>query len=102
MVRVSGKLEVMNLDELLTEIHSRRLIVTLAGVLWSPNEPIPMKLRQAVKCHRRALLYQLYRRGDVRLCPARDLHRRYYRHAGQGRFVCDMCLKLDASIMEAC
>jgi len=36
-----------------------------------PNEPIPMKLRQAVKCHRRALLYQLYRRGDVRLCPAR-------------------------------
>src|SRR6266566_518538 len=97
---MAGKMEVMNLDELLTEIHSRQLIVTLVGVLWSPNKPIPMKLRQAMKRHRPALLYQLYR-GDVRLCPT-PLHRCHYRYVGKGRYVCDMCLQLDRSIMEAC
>ena|SRR5258708_2195220 len=93
-MNVVRKLEVdeasMSLDELLTEIHTRRLILTVAGVLWSPHTHVPMKIRRAVKYYRSALIRLLYL-GDFRLCASKHLHRPFWRHRGAGEFECTVC-----------
>lgn len=58
---------------------------------------LPSWLRLALRNRRRGLA-QLMLQGDVRLCPAPDLHRREWRYAGQGRYQCEVCRRIDAQL----
>lgn len=83
----------MELDELLREVRRRRLILLQHGVLWSPNTPVPGATRRAIVQHRPALLH-LIKQGDIRVCADCELHRPYWKHAGSGRYVCDVCARI--------
>lgn len=82
-------------SDLLLEITTRRLFILSHGALWSPNTHVPMSIRQAIKKHRHELK-RMIADGDIRLCPARDLHRHSWRYAGNGCYQCGMCLQLAA------
>lgn len=83
----------MTLDETLIQIRSRPLLLTGEAQLWHPNQHVTQDVTQAVKRHRRALLALLVL-ADVRVCPNPGLHRKYWRYAGAGLFVCDKCQEL--------
>ncbi len=35
---------------------------------------------------------------DIRVCVNRDWHRQYWRYAGQGKFECEVCKKLEKQV----
>jgi len=80
----------VRLDDVLREIRARQLILLQNGALWSPNTRVPMDTRRAIREHR-AMLVDLIRGGDIRVCVDPGLHRQYWQHAGSGRFVCEIC-----------
>ena len=83
----------MTLDELLTEVRRRRLILISNGVLWSPNTPTPAAIRSAIVKHRPTLLH-LIRQGDVRVCADAELHRPYWKRAGGQFYQCEVCARI--------
>lgn len=57
---------------------------------------LPSPVRQALRNRRRGLA-RLMLQGDIRLCPAPDLHRPEWSYAGQGRYCCEMCRRIDVA-----
>lgn len=86
----------LTLNILLHELSIRKLIILHHGVLWSPNQYVPMPIRRAIKQHRRELC-ELIAQADIRLCPDCDLHRQYF-HYANGEFYCEACRRLQAAI----
>lgn len=66
--------------------------------LWTPGVKVPITLRRAIVKHR-AQLQALMDSGDVRVCPARDLHRKDWRYVGNGTYVCETCERLEDSMI---
>lgn len=83
----------MNLDELLTQVRDRRLILISESEVW-PSPLFTRALQRAIRKHRSALAL-LIRWSTIDVCPSRDLHRQYYRYASHGEYVCGMCQQLD-------
>ncbi len=82
----------MTLDELLSEMRLRRLILISEREVW-PDPALTQEVLRAMKRHQSGLKV-LIRWSDVATCPARDLHRQYWRYAGNGRFECTACARL--------
>jgi hypothetical protein len=76
----------MMLDEFLLQVRLRRLILISAG-----------DVLQALRLHIKHML-TLIRDGDIRVCPSRDLHRQYWRHAGNGRYICEVCERIEIAV----
>ncbi len=83
----------MTLDELLTQVRERRLILLQHGSLWAPNTHVPMVTRQAIREYKGELL-RLLTQADVRVCPNQNWHKAYWKHVGQGRYVCEVCERI--------
>jgi hypothetical protein len=92
----------MSLLELLQHIQRQRLILRYGRadriVLWSPNRVVSRSTRQAIRDHAQTLR-QMLSMHDVNVCPNASLHREEWRYAGQGRYVCGACERLQAWIM---
>ena len=90
----------LSIDEALDYIKERRIILCydhrLGVTSWSPGQPLPMKLNRTIY-RERARLRAALRSGDWRLCHIAS-HRRSWRYAGDGRYQCEMCIKLDRVI----
>lgn len=56
---------------------------------------LPASIRVAIRNRRRGLA-RMMAAGDVRLCPAPDLHRHAWFYAGRGRYRCELCQRIDA------
>jgi hypothetical protein len=61
--------------------------------VWSPGVQVPITVRRSVVKHRKLLL-SMMETGDVRVCPARQLHAPFYRYDGLGRYTCEACQQL--------
>lgn len=83
----------LDINGLLAEISTRRLIILAHGALWSPNTYVPMAIRKSVKTHSRTLR-SMIAVADIRLCPDRDLHRHAWKYSGRGCYQCGACLQL--------
>ncbi len=79
----------MNIQELLSEIKARRLILINENEIW-PSPMYTPAIRRAMRRHR-ASLKLLIAVGSIETCPARDLHRKYWRYAGAGCYECEIC-----------
>jgi hypothetical protein len=80
----------MTLDMLLYLLGLRRdLLVSADEVYWSSHGP-DRRIVRALRRHRRGLAL-LLQWSSIGTCPARDLHRKFWRYAGQGRYVCEYC-----------
>jgi hypothetical protein len=92
----------MSLAELLQYIQRQPLFLRhgRAGrvVAWSPNRPVPRPTRRAIREHT-PMLRELLSRHDVNVCPSPGLHRAEWRYAGEGRYVCGACERLQAWII---
>ncbi len=90
----------MTLEKLLDQVQDKHIILQPRGDCigtWAPNTCIPLTTRRAIWKHKSELLHRIAQ-SDIRTCPSRDLHRQYYRYAGQGRFVCGMCALLEKEV----
>jgi hypothetical protein len=61
--------------------------------LWTCGRPMPQPLRRSIYKHREQLAAMM-QSGDVRTCPSRDLHRRYWRYEGGQSYTCEVCTAL--------
>ena len=86
----------MSLEQLLTEIKQRRLLLVPSRrgrvALWSPNTPVPLPVRRAVSSHSQEL-QRLIARSDIAVCVNPDLHRHAYSYQCK-RYCCDVCARL--------
>lgn len=83
----------MTLDMLLYSIRERRdILVSEEEIWWSSHGP-DRHMAQALRRHKRGVR-TLLKWASVEVCPSRDLHRRYYRYSGAGRFACELCERL--------
>lgn len=82
----------MTLDELLLAIRERRLILVSENEIW-PSPQYTGAIRRALHKHRKGLRL-LIAWGSIETCPSRDLHRKYWRYAGAGRYECEVCNRL--------
>jgi hypothetical protein len=82
----------MTIDELLWELRQRQLILISEREIW-PSPFCTQDISRALRKHRKGLRV-LLAWSSIDTCPARDLHRQYWRYAGAGRFTCDMCRQL--------
>ena len=82
----------MTLDELLSEMRLRRLLLISEREVW-PSPDVTQAITRALRRHQSGLKV-LIRWSDVATCPSRDLHRHYWRYAGNGRFECMACARL--------
>ena len=82
----------MTLDALLSEIRERRLVLISESELW-PSPAITGPIRRGLRRHRKGLA-RLIAWSSIDVCPSRDLHRQYWRYAGQDRYECDVCRQL--------
>lgn len=82
----------MNIQELLSEIKARRLILINADECW-PSPQYTRDIRRAMRRHRKGLKL-LIAWGSIETCVNRDLHRKYWRYAGSGRYECDVCRRI--------
>lgn len=90
-----------NLDDLarLVRLYGLVLAYSHHGAKLAFRYPgLPADVRRMLHNHRRGLA-QLMKAGDVRLCPARDAHRKSYYYAGRGVVLCADCQRLDAHQM---
>jgi hypothetical protein len=76
---------------ILREDHSRVL-------LWPGTADAAPTVRRVVNRYNREVL-QLLREGNVKTCSNPGLHRSYWKHAGQQRYICAACEQLDAAIL---
>ena len=90
----------MTLEDLVAQIYAQRLVLAYsqdgsAHLAWR-YPYLSITVRRAIHNRRRGLA-QLMLSGDWRLCPDPDLHRQEYYYAGQGRYVCAICRRIDAA-----
>lgn len=64
------------------------------AILAFKHPALPAYIRLAIRNHRRGLA-RMMADGDWRLCPAPDLHRSSWFYAGQGRYICNACQRID-------
>lgn len=83
----------LSLNELLTEIQRRRLIILSHGSLWHPNGYCPLQIRRAIKQYRRQLV-AFIETSDAVVCPSPRLHKRSWRRYGKGAYTCMVCHRL--------
>src|SRR6266852_149742 len=62
--------------------------------IWASQARLPSAVRQVVVKHRQHIL-ELMSQADIRVCPAREYHRPYWKHTGAGRYVCEVCQHLE-------
>jgi hypothetical protein len=86
----------MSLEELLSQIRARRLMLTYGAALWAPNTSVDAATRRAIREHR-AQLAALIQQADIRTCASPLHHRSYYRYVGDRRYVCEMCEQIEDS-----
>jgi hypothetical protein len=86
----------MTLEQLLSEIRQRRLILTFSKrgrlVLYAPGVDVPLSIERAVRSHSQQLR-RLIDRSDIATCPAPDTHRQYWDYRNR-RYVCLACERL--------
>ncbi len=82
----------MTLDELLHQLRAYRLTLITPTEVW-PSPWVTPDFQQALRRHKRSLA-QKFQTHSVEVCPAVELHRKYYRYVGDGEYVCDMCRQL--------
>jgi len=83
----------MPIDRALATIRERGVFLCYSehGVdLWTPHTPIPVSARRAVVKFNQEI-QAMMKQGRMEVCPSRDLHRQYIRHAGQGQYICEIC-----------
>lgn len=85
----------VTLDQFLLELRERRLILISPDEVW-PSPLFTDELRRALRQHRRELR-QLVDLADIRTCASPTWHRKYWRYAGNGRYVCPVCEKIAVS-----
>lgn len=80
----------MTLDALLYWLALRRdVLISEQEVWWSSHGP-DRRLARALRKHRRGLRL-LLSWSSIATCPSKDLHRQYWRYAGEGTYICDYC-----------
>lgn len=67
------------------------------AVLAFKDSGLPAHIRVAIRNHRVGLA-RLMAAGDVRICPNPDLHRASWFYAGRGRYICEVCRRIDAQM----
>ena len=86
----------MSLEQLLSEVRQRRLMLTSGRtgrvILWSPNQYVPLSIRQAIHAHSYSL-YLLMQESVISVCSNPDLHRNEWDYRA-GRYVCSACSRL--------
>src|SRR5437763_12520725 len=91
----SGK--VMPLDQAVNFVQRHRIILHYDNQsqvgLYTPGRKLPMDFKRGIFKHCPELL-NLMQAGDVRLCPAPELHRQSWQHER-----CAMCVQLDKSLL---
>ena len=85
----------MSLDELLLAIRERRLLLLSENEIW-PSPLDTRAIRRALHKHRKGIRL-LIAWDSIDTCPSRDLHRKYWRYAGNGRYICEICEKIGAA-----
>lgn len=88
----------MTLDALLAEIRVQHLVLISERELW-PSPAITGAIRRGLRRHRKGLA-TLIAWSSIDVCPSRDLHRRYWRYVGQGRYECEVCRQLLPAISD--
>ena len=84
----------MSLQLLLYWLHLRRDLLISPDEIWWSNLGPDRRIARAIRRHRRALKI-LIAWSSIETCPARDLHRRYWKYAaGQQRYYCEICERL--------
>ena len=81
----------MTLDELLLQLRRRRLILISESEIW-PSPLFTQEIEKALRRHRKGLRV-LLRYSEIAVCPAKDLHRQFWRRDRDG-YVCEMCQRL--------
>lgn len=89
----------MTLEETLSAIRQRQLLLTGQATLWAPNTHVTQDIRKAITRHRAALLC-LVAESDIRMCASPGLHRRYWKHRGGQRYICCKCEELLPFVSE--
>jgi hypothetical protein len=79
----------MTLDQLFADMKRRGVILVSPSELYE-DESVTPRIRYELKRHT-AHIETLLRLADIRVCPNRDLHRRYWIYRGQGCYVCSFC-----------
>jgi len=82
----------VTLDSLLLEVRERRLILISPDEIW-PSPHVTQELHKAMRKHRQGLAL-LMRWSSVDTCPARALHRQYFKYVGNGNYVCTICQQI--------
>lgn len=83
----------MTLDELLVVLRMHQAILVSADEVWTSSVLTPA-IKRALHKHR-AGLRLLIAWNSIETCPARDLHRRYWRYS-RGRYTCGICERIGA------
>lgn len=91
-MRIDKPRRMTQADRVLEEVFAKRLILTQAGALWSPNSHVAQELRQAIHAHRPVLVSKI-EEADIRVCPSHELHRKSWTWI-EGRWFCEVCKKL--------
>jgi hypothetical protein len=88
----------ITLDDLARLVRMYGLILCYGsdGARLAFRYHLPRHLRQALRNRRRALARMMLA-GDIRLCPAPDLHRRSWMYQGSGRYCCELCRAIDSA-----
>jgi len=86
----------MSIDLLLAYVRLTRSILVSESEIWlnqNVAQDIEKDMRRGLRKHRRGIRL-LLTWSDYAICPNPDLHRRYYRYEGLGRFICGKCEEL--------
>src|SRR5260370_34501556 len=87
-------------DMLLKEVQTNHLFLLPCGEclgLWAPNIDVPLTTRRGIWQHKKSLL-EMIGQADVRVCPSRDLHRKYWYHVSNQDYRCGMCEQLGPEV----
>jgi hypothetical protein len=80
-----------SIDGLLAEIRQRQQVLISPDELWGE----PLEVEPEASGYLQALLDY----GDVRVCADPGLHRGQWKHIGNGRYICEICQKLNPLVL---
>lgn len=79
----------VTIDALLLELRARRLILIDESTVW-PSPRLTCTIRRAIRRHKKGLAL-LLRYADISVCCSPPWHRRHWKYAGAGSYVCEIC-----------
>ncbi len=82
----------MSLQMLLLELRARRLVLISESEVW-PSPRLTCTIRRAIRRHKKGLAL-LLRYADISVCSSPPWHRRHWKYAGAGRYVCEICSQI--------